>query len=138
MFVKITYLKAESLYFLQIISKYLLTLSHKNKGIKMSKQQQDDSKATLNDYYIEQKVTCFCDTYTDCPSEREADEVYTSTKLRKYFEAYLISGLGDLLSIYLSRLSEMGFHLRTSVSGQPAIFVKQKDNSSSIALLIDQ
>lgn len=111
-------------------------MSHK-KEIKMSKQQ-DDSKATLNDFYIDQKVTCFCNTYVECPSEMEADEVYTSTKLRKYFEAYHISGLGDLLSVYLNALEEHDFHLRTSISGQPALFVKQKDNKSSIALLTDQ
>lgn len=102
----------------------------------MSKQQQDESKESLNDYFVEQKVTCFCDTYEDCAEERKADEVYTSSRLRKYFEAYYISGLGDLLTVYVNQLVQRGFLFRTSITGEPAIFVKQKNTSSSISLLL--
>ena len=103
----------------------------------MGKQSQEEAKVTLRDFYIEQKVTCFCDTYNDCESERDADEAYNCARLRKYFEAYAVPGLGDLLSEYLSELQSRGFVFRTSIAGEPAIFVKLKHAPSSVSLLIE-
>ena len=94
----------------------------------MSKKtdNQEEVKVSLNDYFIPQKVTAFVESFEPSVEEDTACEVFTDQRLRKYFHAYYITGLGDLLTLYISRLEESGFHLRTSISGEPAVFCKNR------------
>lgn len=85
--------------------------------------EKETEKCKLDDFYIPQKVSAFCRSYVSCPNERDADEIFTDDKLRRYFQAYPVPGVGDLLLPYLDALEEEGFHLCTSVIGEPAIFV---------------
>lgn len=84
-----------------------------------------DPEPTLGSYYIQQKVEAFTRSYTPCSSEMDASEVFTDAKLRRYFHAFPIPSLGDLLIVYLNALEEEGFLLQTSVTGEPAIFVQE-------------
>lgn len=71
----------------------------------------------------------FCDTFTPCRREQDADEVYTLARIRDYFKCYTIPDPKwiDLLPDYLDALEEHGFKLRTSFAGESAIFVKWND-----------
>lgn len=85
--------------------------------------QEESTKVAIDSYYIPQKVAAFTRSYLPCSSEMEASEVFTDEKLRRYFQAYPIPTVGDLLIPYLDALEAEGFHLQTSVTGEPAIFV---------------
>lgn len=67
----------------------------------------------------------FYDTFTPCSSERMADEVFTMGKLREYFQCYISVDprWGDMLPEYIAALVSKGYKVRTSYSGEPAIFV---------------
>lgn len=97
--------------------------------------EKETEKCKLDDFYIPQKVSAFCRSYVSCATEREADEVFTDDKLRRYFQAYPVPGVGDLLLPYLDALEEEGFHLCTSVIGEPAIFVCTNIGIDSTPLL---
>lgn len=77
---------------------------------------------------IEGLIENFCHTYDPCPSEDVADEVFTIGALRRHFNAFTIADARwvDALPEYLRRLASHGFHLQTSYSGEPAIFVTAK------------
>lgn len=67
----------------------------------------------------------FYDTFIPCDTERMADEVFTMGKLREYFQCYISVDprWGDMLPEYLAALASKGYKLKTSYSGEPAIFV---------------
>ena len=94
----------------------------------MGKKSKDSGEAvlTLQNFYIPQKVDAFCNSYLPCEDERNAREVYTDAKLRIYFQASIIPMLGDLLTLYINELDARGFHFHTSVTGEPAIFVRER------------
>lgn len=90
---------------------------------------EDAEKVTLDSYYIPQKVQAFCKSYMPCEHETEAVEIFTDAKLREYFQAYPMPSVGDLLAPYLEALEGEGYVLKTSVTGEPAIFVTQQVNT---------
>lgn len=67
----------------------------------------------------------FYETFLPCDSERMADEVFTMGKLREYFQCYVTVDprWGDLLPEYLAALASKGYKMRTSYTGEPAVFV---------------
>lgn len=85
---------------------------------------EEKASVTLDSYYIPQKVAAFCRSYVPCTDEMTAETVFTDFKLRQYFQAYPIPSVGDLLIPYMDALEAEGFHLQTSITGEPAIFVK--------------
>ena len=97
----------------------------------MGKRNEDiesDSKVSIDDFVITKKVDAFCDGFTPAKSEKEADIVFTDAKLRKYFQAYP-RNIGDPLIVYVDLIAKKGFHLQTSIIGEPAIFVKHNHKS---------
>lgn len=87
-------------------------------------EEQNESKSvTISDFIISQKVNAFSDTYINTENESTADDVFTDSKLRKYFHAYPLS-MGDPLAEYINLLEKQGFKMRTSITGEPAIFVR--------------
>lgn len=88
-------------------------------------KEKEEERVTLDSYYIPQKVKAFANSFVPCYSESLASEVFTDAKLRRYFQAFPIPSLGDLLIVYLNALEQEGFLLQTSVTGEPAIFVQE-------------
>lgn len=86
-------------------------------------ENQEEKSVSLTDFIIPQKVSAFCDSYTNAETEQVADEVFTDAKLRRYFQAYP-RNIGDPLTEYVNLLEKCNFTMRTSISGEPAIFVK--------------
>lgn len=70
-------------------------------------------------------IEAFCNTYKPCNSEVIADEIFTLGRLRDYFKCYAILDPRwvDIFPKYLDALSEQGYKVQTSFSGEPAIFV---------------
>lgn len=87
---------------------------------------EESNKVTVDDYYIPQKVEAFCRSYCPCETESEASEVFTDDKLRRYFQAYPLPGVGDILIPYLNALEVEGHLLQTSITGEPVLFVSEK------------
>ena len=93
---------------------------------KRQKTEEEEVKVSMEDYFIPQKVAAFVESFEPTEVENTACEVFTDQRLRKYFQAYYITGLGDLLTLYITKLEEAGFRLRTSISGEPAVFCKNR------------
>lgn len=87
---------------------------------------KEEEQNALESYCIMQKVDAFARSYSPCASEQEATEVFSDVKLRQYFQAYPIAGVGDVLIPYIDKLEDAGFDLRTSITGEPAIFVCER------------
>ena len=84
--------------------------------------EPENRGVSIDDFVSTSKVTAFCAAYKPAKCEKDADDVLTDIKLRKYFQAYP-RNIGDPMNIYLDLLEEKGFRLQTSISGEPAIFV---------------
>ena len=67
----------------------------------------------------------FCDTFLPCAKEGMADETFTMGKLREYFQCYKTVDPRwiDQLQDYIEALVSRGFSVKTSYTGEPAIFV---------------
>lgn len=89
----------------------------------MTEQKEESKGVDMMDFVIPQKVNAFCDSYVPVNDETLASEVFTDTKLRKYFQAYP-RNIGDPLTWYIDKLECMGFNMQTSIMGEPAIFVR--------------
>lgn len=86
---------------------------------------EEEKGVSISDFIITQKIDAFCSTYIHEEVEQTADEVFTDTKLRKYFQAYP-RNIGDPLAGYLDMLTtKHGFKMQTSITGEPALFVKR-------------
>lgn len=83
-------------------------------------------EAKIESFFIRQKVSAFVEQYSPAPREAMATEVFTDARLRVFFQAYPILGLGDPLQLYIESLEANGFRMRVSLSGEPALFVVQK------------
>jgi hypothetical protein len=97
--------------------------------------EDEKPSLTLDAYFIPQKVAAFMHSYAPCTEEAAATDVFNDARLRHYFQAYPISGLGDLLIPYLDALEAEGFLLQTSITGEPAIFVTGKPYGNSSFML---
>ena len=87
---------------------------------------EKDSEAKIESFIIPQKVSAFVKQYSPAPHETMATEVFTDARLRVFFQAYPILGVGDPLQFYIESLEANGFRMRVSLSGEPALFVVQK------------
>lgn len=96
--------------------------------------EEEGKGVSIDDFIITQKVDAFCGTYIPIEEEQAADEVFTDTKLRKYFQAYP-RNIGDPLAGYLDMLTgKHGFKMQTSITGEPALFVKRLDKTGILML----
>ena len=84
-----------------------------------------DSEVKIDSFIIPQKVSAFVEQYSPAPHETMATEVFTDARLRVFFQAYPILGVGDPLQLYIESLEANGFRMRVSLSGEPAFFVVQ-------------
>ncbi|MDD3040911.1 hypothetical protein [Bacteroides sp.] len=97
-------------------------------------EEQNESKSvSISDFIITQKVDAFHNTYVNTEDESTADNVFTDSKLRKYFHAYPLS-MGDPLAEYINLLGNHGFKMQTSITGEPAIFVRLNRVKNNFAL----
>ena len=90
----------------------------------MSKEDEE-SKVTIEDFVSQHKFAAFCRTYVPADAEGPGVEVFNDMRLRKYFQAFP-RNIGDPLNVYLSWLEKNHYEMRTSVQGEPAIFVRLK------------
>lgn len=80
---------------------------------------------TLEDFFIYDKVLAFSRKYRPAEEQTFSTEIFNEERLREFFKAYVFP-LGDPLKLYMNELSVMGFHMRVSVTGEPAILVNEK------------
>lgn len=83
----------------------------------------DDEKSALTEFYSKAKLEAFVNSFAAVTRESSADEVFNEIKLRAYFQAYP-RPVGDVFTLYLEELSNCGFVLQTSITGELALFVK--------------
>lgn len=103
----------------------------------MGKGESEESKVTIEDFVSQHKVYAFCNTYLPVDNEQEADEVMTDARIRKYFQAFP-RNIGDPLNWYLDALSRNGYVLRTSTLGEPALFLRRKNEAHAASRLLDE
>lgn len=97
-------------------------------------EEEKSSGISVQDFYIPQKVDAFCSSYLQAATEAEADEVYTDTRLRTYFQAYPRT-CGDTLIPYMENLETRGWKMKTSMSGEAALFCKLLPTPGAAAML---
>ena len=71
-------------------------------------------------------LVAFRNTFEPVSSEHLAQEVFTTGRLREYFQAWIIPKMPDPLPIYIEELDYMGFPMRTSFDGSPCILVRYR------------
>lgn len=92
----------------------------------MDNKEQIQEKVTLEDFVVPQKIYAFIEYYRPVEKQTQTCEVFNDARLREFFKAVPIPGLGDPLKIYLERLADAGFKMRVSLTGEPAIFAEEK------------
>lgn len=76
-------------------------------------EEQRDPRESLIPFITEARVTAFLATYAPAASIEDADLIFNTTDLRKYFDAYPKT-CGDPLSLYIDDyLFPGGFRLHT-------------------------
>ncbi len=89
-----------------------------------NEEEQKDPKEALRAYIIDSKVYAFVTRYKPCYDEFEADEAFTDSSLRKWFNAYPKT-VGDPLTLYMDELEKQGFRMVASaVLNEPVLPVK--------------
>lgn len=96
-------------------------------------ENENNNATTIEDFVSPQKVVAFCNAYIPSDVERPEGDTFNEARLRRYFEAYPRS-VGDPLVYYLDALQRNGFFMKTSVTGEPAIFVGYKASPHEHAL----
>ena len=86
----------------------------------------EQKAVTLDDYFMPQKVAAFCNRYTSTEEQTIQSEVFTEARLRDFFKAYPIIMVGDPLTKYLDALSAHGIVMSVTITGEPAIIVKER------------
>lgn len=71
-------------------------------------------------------LAAFRNTFEPVSSEHLAHEVFTTGRLREYFQAWIVPKMPDPLPIYIEELDYMGFPMRTSFDGSPCILVRYR------------
>lgn len=92
----------------------------------MESEKQNQPSVTMEDFIIPQKVDAFTQTYSPVNTQTQTCEVFNDARLREFFKAVPIPGLGDPLVDYLEMLEARGFFMRVSLTGEPAIFCELK------------
>ena len=75
----------------------------------------------------------FRDTYEPVNSEHLAQELFTTGRLREYFQAWVVPKMPDPLPVYIDELAYMGFPMRTSFDGSPCIMVRYRGATEAYA-----
>lgn len=88
-------------------------------------EQQEQQMATLEDFYLEEKVEAFARRYRPVKKQGISTEVFTEGRLREFFGAYPLPAQGDLLRIYLEGIKKRGFLMEVSLSGEPAVLAEE-------------
>lgn len=96
----------------------------------------DSQRITIEDFVSIHKLVAFCDTFIPADAEGPDVEVFNDARLRKYFQAYP-RNIGDPLITYLDMLGKNGYKMRTSMQGEPALFVHRKTEAHQ-KLLLDE
>ena len=94
----------------------------------MATDNDEEKKATLEDFYIYEKVRAFCNKYEPATEQTFNSEVFNEERLREFFKAYAIPSHGDPLKLYMDDLNAHGYSMSVSISGEPAIIVNEKFN----------
>ena len=81
---------------------------------------------TINDFLTPQKVTAFSDYYVNAEYEGDDTETFDDGRLRQFFKAY-VTPMGDPLQGYLEMLGRLGFRMQVSMTGEPALVVKRRN-----------
>ena len=94
----------------------------------------ESAKVSIEDFVSTHKFAAFCRTYIPADAEGPGVEVFNDMRLRKYFQAFP-RNIGDPLNVYLSWLEKNHYQMRTSVQGEPAIFVRLKPQAHDSVLI---
>lgn len=105
---------------------------------KKKKSNDDDCERmemlALESLVSEEKIEAFMECYENTDSECLAQKVFTDEKLRSFFGAYPIPGIGDPMAGYLKELAGNGFRMHVSVSGEPAIFTRFRSAEETFSI----
>lgn len=92
----------------------------------MNQEEQNQEKVSLEDFVMPQKVDAFVEQYRPADKQTQTCEVFNDARLREFFKAVPLPGMGDPLKIYLEWLADAGFKMHVSLTGEPAIFAEAK------------
>lgn len=88
--------------------------------------QQENPSVSIEDFIIPQKVEAFVEMYHPLDRQTLTCEVFNEARLREFFKAIPLPGLGDPLVKYVELLDWRGYHMHVSLTGEPAIFCDPK------------
>lgn len=89
----------------------------------MGKKQEEGPKTEA--FVIPEKVEAFCNAYEPADKFMPDVEVFYEARLRSFFKAY-VTVCGDPLKNYVKLLSDAGFKFSVTITGQPAILVRER------------
>lgn len=89
-------------------------------------ESEEPKTTSIDDFYLPHKIQAFNDAYMPKDDETLQSETFTEARLREFFKAYVLPGVGDPLSLYLDALAAHGFHMSVTMAGEPAIIVEQR------------
>ena len=87
---------------------------------------EEPKTTSIDDFYLPHKVAAFHQAYNPVDEETLQSETFTEARLREFFKAYVLPGVGDPLQLYLDALAAQGFHMSVTMAGEPAIIVEQR------------
>lgn len=107
-------------------------------GKKKNRSEEEENEGmvriALESLVSAEKLNAFMERYEPTDSECLAQKTFGDEKLRTFFGAYPVPGIGDPMSIYLSELSSNGYRMHVSASGEPVVFVRFRDEGPVFSL----
>lgn len=100
----------------------------------MKEIEEQEAKVSIEDFVSKHKVEAFCLSFIPSETESLATKVFNDAALRKYFQAFP-RNIGDPLNVYLDMLEQKGYRMRTSIHGEPALFVQERHQSEFSPIL---
>ena len=100
----------------------------------MSKDDTESAKVSIEDFVSVHKLSAFVNSYLPVDGEGPGVEVFDDARLRNYFQAFP-RNIGDPLNWYLDALARNHYQMRTSLKGEPAIFVRRRAEAHETALM---
>ena len=95
-------------------------------SLSATNESEEPKTTSIDDFYLPHKIQAFNDAYMPKDEETLQSETFTEARLREFFKAYVLPGVGDPLSLYLDALAAHGFHMSVTMAGEPAIIVEQR------------
>ena len=87
----------------------------------------EENRVTIDDFVIPQKVEAFAANYcVSTGAERAGAIVFDDARLRRFFAAYVVPGIGDPLIAYLDLLSRRGYQLSVTDDDELGIVVTRR------------